>query len=116
MPQRYLRTPIMHRAVEAHGFVFFGGIVADDMALDMAGQTRQVLDKLAAYLDEAGTDRSLIVSATVFVADLDLKQAMDSVWTHWFDPEHLPARATVGVADLGEGTLLEVTATAVKPQ
>lgn len=41
---------------------------------------------------------------------------MDSVWTRWFDPEHLPARATVGVADLGVGTLLEVTATAVKPQ
>ena len=115
MPQRYIRTPIMHRAVEAHGFVFFGGIVADDMSLDMAGQTRQVLDKLERYLDEAKADRSLIVSATIFVADLNLKKAMDDVWTTWFDPEHLPARATVGVADLGEGTLLELVATAVKP-
>lgn len=112
MTRRYLKTPIMHRAVEAQGFVFFGGIAADDMSLDMAGQTRQVLDKLDAYLSEVGASRAEVVSATVYVSDLSLKSAMNEVWTDWFGAEHLPARATIGVADLGEGTLLEVSATA----
>ena len=46
MITRHLKTPIMHRIVEANGILFFGGIAADDMSLDMAGQTRQVLEKL----------------------------------------------------------------------
>lgn len=114
MTRRYLKTPIMHRAVEAHGFVFFGGIAADDMSLDMAGQTRQVLDKLDTYLAEVGLDRTQVISATVYVADLGLKKAMNEIWTGWFEPEHLPARATLGIADLGEGALLEVVITAAK--
>ncbi|KAA0010410.1 RidA family protein [Billgrantia pellis] len=114
MIKRHIRTPIMHRAVEANGFVFFGGIVADDCTLDMAGQTRQVLEKLEGYLTEAGTDKTRIVSATAYVSDLNLKQGMNEVWTEWFAAEHLPARATLGVGDLGEGALLELVVTAVK--
>ncbi|NIC06232.1 RidA family protein [Billgrantia bachuensis] len=114
MIERSIRTPIMHRAVAANGFVFFGGIIADDLSLDMAGQTQQVLDKLESYLTEAGTNKECIVSATAYVADLSLKKGMNDVWTQWFDPEHLPARATLGVADLGENVLLELVVTAVK--
>jgi enamine deaminase RidA (YjgF/YER057c/UK114 family) len=114
MIKRYIQTPIMHRAVEANGFVFFGGIIADDLTLDMAGQTRQVLDKLENYLAEAGTDNKRIVTATAYVSDLNLKKGMNDVWTQWFDADHLPARATLGVADLGENVLLELVVTAVK--
>lgn len=114
MIERSIRTPIMHRAVAANGFVFFGGIIADDLSLDMAGQTQQVLDKLESYLAEAGTNKECIVSATAYVADLSLKKGMNDVWTQWFNPEHLPARATLGVADLGESVLLELVVTAVK--
>lgn len=114
MINRYIRTPIMHRVVEANGFVFLGGIVADDHSLDMKGQTQQVLDKLGKYLEEAGTDKSKVVSATVYVSDLNLKDPMNEVWTNWFDAEHLPGRATLGVADLGPNVLLELVVTAVK--
>jgi len=114
MIERHIRTPIMHRVVEANGFVFLGGIVADDHSLDMKGQTRQVLDKLDKYLAEAGTDKSKIVAATVYVSDLGEKGPMNEIWTEWFAPENLPARATLGVADLGQNVLLEVVVTAVK--
>ena len=114
MIERTIRTPIMHRAGAANGFVFFGGIIADDLSLDMAGQTQQVLDKLESYLAEAGTNKECIVSATAYVSDLNLKKGMNDVWTQWFDPEHLPARATLGVADLGENVLLELVVTAAK--
>lgn len=112
--KRHIQTPIMHRVVEANGLLFLGGIVADDRSLDMAGQTRQVLEKLDDYLAEAGSDKSKLVSATLYVTDLGQKDAMNAVWTAWFTPETLPARATLGVAELGAGILLELVVTAMK--
>lgn len=114
MINRYVRTPIMHRAVEANGLIFFGGVIADDFSLDMKGQTQQVLDKLEKFLGEAGTDKTKIVAATAYVADLSKKGLMDEVWSEWFQPENLPARATIGVADLGENVLFELVVTSVK--
>jgi hypothetical protein len=56
MIQRNIRTPIMHRAVEANGFVYIGGTIADDTSVSMGEQTRNILGKIAGYLKEAGTD------------------------------------------------------------
>ncbi|KJC60919.1 endoribonuclease L-PSP [Bradyrhizobium sp. LTSPM299] len=110
---RNIRTPIMHRAVEANGFVFVGGTIADDTSVSMGEQTRNILGKIAGYLKETGTDRSRVVSASIFVTDLSGKKEMDAVWTEFFG-DNLPARATVGVADLGGGALIEVVVTALK--
>jgi len=55
---RSIRTPIMHRAVEANGFVFVGGTIADDTSVSMGDQTRNILGEIAGYLKEAGTDKS----------------------------------------------------------
>jgi len=101
---RSIRTPIMHRAVEASGFVFVGGTIADDTSASMGEQTRNILGKIAGYLKEAGTDVSRVVSASIFVTDLSRKKEMDVAWTEFFGDD-LPARATVGVADLGGGAL-----------
>jgi 2-iminobutanoate/2-iminopropanoate deaminase len=110
---RSIRTPIMHRAVEANGFVFVGGTIADDTSVSMGEQTRNILGKIAGYLREAGTDRSKVVSASIFVTDLSKKKEMDAAWTEFFGDD-LPTRATVGVADLGGGALIEIVITAVK--
>jgi 2-iminobutanoate/2-iminopropanoate deaminase len=110
---RNIRTPIMHRVVEANGFVFVGGTIADDTSASMGEQTRNILGKIAGYLREAGTDPSRVVSASIFVTDLAMKKEMDGVWTEFFG-DNLPARATVGVADLGGGALIEVVVTALK--
>jgi 2-iminobutanoate/2-iminopropanoate deaminase len=110
---RNIRTPIMHRAVEANGFVFVGGTIADDTSAAMGEQTRNILGKIAGYLREAGTDTSRVVSASIFVTDLSKKKEMDTAWIEFFGHD-LPARATVGVADLGGGALIEVVVTALK--
>ena len=110
---RNIRTPIMHRAVEANGFVFVGGTIADDTSVSMGEQTRNILGKIAGYLKEAGTDPSRVVSASIFVTDLSRKKEMDAAWIEFFGDD-LPARATVGVADLGGGALIEVVVTALK--
>ena len=114
MTQRYLQTPIMHRVVEHNGIVYVGGTTCDDESLDMAGQTREILAKLDKYLAEAGTDKTKLLSATIFVTDLNKKPEMDKVWKEWIDPSLLPSRATVGVADLGDTTLIEIVVTAYK--
>ena len=113
MIQRNIRTPIMHRAVEANGFVYIGGTIADDTSVSMGEQTRNILGKIAGYLKEAGTDATKVVAASIFVTDLSQKKEMDAIWTEFFG-NNLPARATVGVADLGGGALIEVVVTAVK--
>src|SRR3954454_3318700 len=95
---RSIRTPIMHRAVEANGLVFVGGTIADDTSVSMGDQTRNILGKIAGYLKEAGTDSSRVVSASIFVTDLSKKKEMDAAWTEFFG-DNLPTRATVGVAD-----------------
>lgn len=112
MAERLIRMPTLHRVVKHNGIAHIGGIVADDDSLNMEGQTRQVLAKLDAYLEEAGSRRSNLLSATIFITDMSVKPQMDAVWRDWFSPEELPARATIGVADLGDATLIELIATA----
>ena len=101
---------LMHLAV-AHGdTVHLAGIVADDLTADMEGQTRDVLAQLDAFARAQGLDRSRVLSATIYVTDLAERPAMNRAWQAFFDPAHLPARATIGVADLGAGVRLEMTA------
>ncbi|PSJ56071.1 RidA family protein [Pseudaminobacter soli (ex Li et al. 2025)] len=114
MTNRYIRTPIMHRVVEHNGMVFVGGTTCDDESLEMAGQTREILAKIDGYLAEAGTDKTRLLSATIFITDMSLKPQMDAVWKEWVAPENFPIRATVGVADLGGDTLIEIVVTAHK--
>ncbi|MER9468972.1 RidA family protein [Mesorhizobium sp. M0482] len=112
MTERLLRAPSLYRVVKHNGIAYIGGIVADDDSQDMGGQTREVLAKLDTYLKEAKSDRSKLLSATIFITDMNVKPDMDAAWKEWFAPDELPARATIGVADLGERTLIELIATA----
>jgi enamine deaminase RidA (YjgF/YER057c/UK114 family) len=112
MVNRIEKTPIMHRAVEHNGVVFLGGVIADDLTQDMGGQTAQVCAKLDKVLATAGTDKSKLLSANLFVTDMTAKAAMNESWLKWLNGADLPARATIGVADLGPNVLIEVVVTA----
>lgn len=93
--------------------VFLSGTVADDKSLDMKGQTEQVLKKIDAMLAEAGTNKSRILSATVYMADAARKDEMNEAWMAWVDRANLPTRTAVGAA-LTPGTLVEITVCAAK--
>jgi enamine deaminase RidA (YjgF/YER057c/UK114 family) len=103
---------LLHEVVEYNGVLYFGGVVAEDLSRDMAGQTADVLVQVDRLLALHGSNRKRILSALIFVPDLALKPAMNEVWKQYFAPEDLPARATIGIADLGPGVLLEMTLTA----
>src|SRR6266511_5573447 len=93
--------------------VFLSGVVADDKSLNMKGQTEQVLRKIDTVLAKAGTNKSRLLSTTVYMADASLKDEMNEAWMAWVDRSNLPTRTAVGAA-LTPGTLVEITVCAAK--
>ncbi|HEY0877081.1 MAG TPA: RidA family protein [Zeimonas sp.] len=87
--------PRMSQAVCHGGVVYLAGQVAEDMSLDVSGQTRQVLDAIDRLLAEAGSDKTRILQANVYLADIADFAAMNAVWDAWVPQGQTPARATV---------------------
>lgn len=105
---------ILSNAVEAGGLVFLAGSVADDLDLDIAGQTRQALAYIDQMLARCGTSKSKLVSATVWVADMAEAPAYNAVWKEWVDPANLPARATVEARLFSPKCRIEIMCVAAK--
>jgi 2-iminobutanoate/2-iminopropanoate deaminase len=98
-------------AVIANGFVFVSGQSFVEGA-DIEAQTRGVIDKIDALLEEAGTDLAHAVRCTVYMSDLSLRDRMSATYREYFVSD-FPARAVVG-ADLGSPKcLVEIECTAV---
>ena len=95
MIQRLHTGPRMSQAVIHGNTVYLAGQVADDPSQDVPGQTRQILASIDRLLAEAGTDKTKILSATIYLASIDTFAQMNSVWDTWVPPGHTPARATV---------------------
>ena len=101
-------------AVEYNGLVFLAGQVAENLRIGMREQTADVLRQIDALLAQCGTDKSRILTATVYVADMSLKPQMDEAWMAWVDRANPPARATVEVKLGSPDTLVEIMCTAAK--
>lgn len=78
-----------------NGTVYLAGQVPDDPTKDIAGQTAEVLANIDKLLAEAGTDKSRILMAQIFLADLVDFPAMNAVWDAWVVAGQTPPRATV---------------------
>ena len=100
-------------AIAYGDLLFLSGTVADDKSLDMKGQTAQVLEKIDRVLAQAGSHKSRILSATVYMADASLKDEMNEAWMAWVDRANLPTRTAVG-AVLTPGTMVEITICAAR--
>jgi enamine deaminase RidA (YjgF/YER057c/UK114 family) len=87
--------PRMSQAVIHNDTVYLAGQVAGDANADVAGQTRQILSKIEALLAEAGTDKSKLLFANVWLSDISTFDEMNAVWDEWVTPGHPPARACV---------------------
>jgi enamine deaminase RidA (YjgF/YER057c/UK114 family) len=74
---------------------WLAGQVAKDPTADVAAQARSVLEKVDALLAEVGSDKSHILSATIYLADIKDFPLMNAVWDAWVPEGHAPARATV---------------------
>ncbi|MFC5585000.1 RidA family protein [Nitratireductor kimnyeongensis] len=114
MIKRHIQTRINHRVVEHNGVLYFGGLVADDKSLDMKGQTEQICAKIDALLAEVGSSKENLLTAMIYISDFSQKEGMNAAWLEWMPAEHLPTRATIGVAELGKDTLIEVVVSAAR--
>lgn len=102
-------------SVEYGGLVYFRGCTPNDRSTGLADQTRQVLAELDELLAAAGTSKSNILSATIYLRDISERELMNALWSQWVDKQNVPARATVGVAGLGTpDCLIEISIVAAK--
>ena len=93
--ERLHRGPRMSRAVIHGETIYTNGHLASDPSAGVAGQTRDILAQLEGLLAEAGSDKSHILSAQIWLADITTFEEMNSVWDAWVDKENPPVRACV---------------------
>jgi enamine deaminase RidA (YjgF/YER057c/UK114 family) len=106
--------PRMSRCVVRGDMVYLAGLTANDTTQEIKGQTRQVLDKIDGYLAQAGTGKSNLLSANLWIKDMALFAEMNSVWNSWVDPANPPARACVQAQMARPEVLIEIMVTAAK--
>jgi len=99
----------MSRIVIHNNTVYLCGQVAADASADITEQTQTMLDKVDALLEQAGSDREHILSATVYVRDMKDFAAMNAVWDAWVPEGHAPARACVEARMARPELLVEVS-------
>jgi enamine deaminase RidA (YjgF/YER057c/UK114 family) len=110
--QRFDVGPRMSEMAVHNGVAYLAGQVAAVGASDIREQTRQVLAAIDALLARAGSDKSKILRAQIFLADLADFPAMNAVWEGWVVPGHTPPRATVQAALAKPQWKIEVVITA----
>jgi enamine deaminase RidA (YjgF/YER057c/UK114 family) len=94
--------------------VYLAGQVCTDGTADISGQTRKVLAMIDALLARAGSDKSKILMAQIFMADMADFAAMNAVWDSWVVPGHTPPRATVQAALARPAWKVEIVVTAAR--
>jgi enamine deaminase RidA (YjgF/YER057c/UK114 family) len=103
----------LSRAVVYNGVVFLCGLTADDLDLDIRGQTEQALAKVEKYLNAAGTNKSRLLSTQIWLKDIVRDFAgMNEVWESWTELNASPARATAQCEMAAPKLLVEIIATA----
>ena len=107
--------PIISQAV-VHGKVaYFAGITPDPIVGDIKTQTAHVLRRVDQLLILAGTDKSRLLSAQVWIADIRLFEDHNSVWNEWVDPANAPVRACLTTDFWRPGMLVEIMVVAALP-
>jgi enamine deaminase RidA (YjgF/YER057c/UK114 family) len=102
-------------AAVVHGdTIYIAGQIAGDAATDVKGQTQQILKKFDELLAAAGSNKSKLLSATIWLADMRYFDDMNSVWDSWMDPANPPARATVEARLAAPKYFVEIAGIAAK--
>ena len=94
--QRHDTATRMSKVVVHGDTVYLAGIVADaPKGKSMSEQTKSILSQIDGFLAKAGTDKSKLLSANIWITDMANFAEMNAVWDTWVVQGHTPARATV---------------------
>ncbi|CAN7639926.1 RidA family protein [Brucella pseudogrignonensis] len=94
--------------------IVLSGLVAEDLTLDVKGQTAEILTKIDQLLAEAGGDKSQVTHIYIWLPDISDFDAMNSVYDAWVADGHQPARACVEAKLANPRIRVEIQAFAVK--
>jgi enamine deaminase RidA (YjgF/YER057c/UK114 family) len=112
--QRIQTGPRMSQAVIHNKIVYLAGQVASGASV--AIQTREILATIDALLAQAHTDKSRLLTATIWLTDMATFAEMNSVWQSWVVPGETPARATVMSSHLASIEFkIEIAVVAAQP-
>jgi enamine deaminase RidA (YjgF/YER057c/UK114 family) len=107
--QRFETKPRMSRAVIHNNTVYLCGQVAKDSNADISEQTRTTLAKIDQLLESVGSDKTKLLSVTIYVKTMTDFQAMNAVWDAWVPEGLAPARACVEAAMARPELLVEMS-------
>jgi enamine deaminase RidA (YjgF/YER057c/UK114 family) len=94
--QRFETGPRMSQVVVHGNTVYLAGVVANKSAGEsVAKQTQEILSIIDGHLARAGSDKSKLLSANIYITDMKNFAEMNAAWDAWISPGNTPARATV---------------------
>jgi len=112
--QRIHAGPRMSSAVIHGDTLYVSGHVAENTAADVAGQTGEILSRIENVLADGGSDKSKLLSATVWLSDIAAYDEMNEVWDAWVVAGNPPARACVESKLAGPGYKVEIAVIAAR--
>jgi len=115
MIQRFDTGPRMSEMTVHHGVAYLAGQVPEDTSTDIVDQTGQVLHAIDALLKLAATDKTHILRAEIFLADMADFAGMNEAWSEWVPQGATPARATVQATLAKPDWKIEIVITAAVP-
>lgn len=104
----------MSRIVKHNGTIYLCGQVCADATKDITEQTQTMLDKVDTLLEQAGSSKEHMLSATIYLKTMDDFAAMNSVWDAWVPEGVAPARACVQAAMARDALLVEISVIAAE--
>jgi enamine deaminase RidA (YjgF/YER057c/UK114 family) len=105
--------PLISKAVAYGGIVSLCGVTPDPVG-DITVQTRQVCERIDRLLAAAGTDKSKLLTAQVWLSDMSLFAAHNAAWNAWVDPDNPPVRVCVRAELWQPQMLVEIMVTAAR--
>lgn len=112
--QRQETKQRMSRIVIHQGTIYLCGQVCADATQDIEHQTQTMLDKVEQLLLDAGSDKEHMLSATLYIKDMQDFAAMNAVWDDWVPEGHAPARACVQASMARAELLVEISVVAAQ--
>ncbi len=112
--KRHDQTPRMSRIVEHGDTIYLCGQTAKDRSADIQGQTATTLEKIEELLATVGSDKTKILSVTIYLNSIGHFAKMNEVWDAWVAPGHQPARACLEARMAAPELLIEMTVIAAK--
>ena len=113
--ERHDIGPRMSKVVVHGDTVYLAGLTAEKTVGQSVGeQTREILAAIDDLLAKAGTDKSKLLQATIWLQDIRTVDEMNTVWDAWVVPNATPGRACIEARLQSPAKMVEIRVTAAK--